>query len=77
MTVKQRLASPTPPFFKKIRNIGLLVASIGATVLAAPMALPPVLAKIGGYLAVAGSVASTISQATCEPTPVKKKKGGA
>ena len=77
MTVKQRLTQPTPPFFKKIRNIGLLVASIGATFLAAPMELPAKVAKVAEYLAIAGTVASSISQATTEPQPAKRKKVGA
>lgn len=62
MKIKQRIKSPTPPFFKKIRNWSLTVAAIGTTVLAAPVALPAVVLKVAGYLAVAGAVASGISQ---------------
>ena len=57
---------PTPKFFKKLRNIGLAIATIGATILAAPVALPAIVIKIGGYLAVAGSVMSGVSQVTVE-----------
>ena len=64
MTLTNRITSPTPSFFKKIRNGGLIVATIGASLLAAPGNLPPFLLKIAGYLAVAGSIASAISQAT-------------
>ena len=52
----------TPGFFKKVRGIGLVVAGVGATIIAAPVALPAVLLKIGGYLAVAGGVMSGVSQ---------------
>lgn len=62
MKIKQRIKSPTPPFFKKIRNWGLTFAAVGTTVLAAPVALPAVVLKVAGYLAVAGTVASGISQ---------------
>ena len=62
MKIKQRINSPTPPFFKKIRNIALTIAAIGTTVLAAPVSLPAIVIKIAGYLAVAGSVAGGISQ---------------
>ena len=62
MKLKQRLQAPTPRFFKKIRNIGLGLAAASATILAAPVALPAVLIKIAGYLAVAGGVAGTVSQ---------------
>ena len=75
MTVQQRLAAPTPPFFKKIRNAGLLLAALSGTILGAPVALPAVIIKIAGYLAVAGSVASAVSQAAtgAEPgTPLRR-----
>ncbi|MBK8712984.1 MAG: hypothetical protein IPL97_14125 [Niastella sp.] len=62
MKIKQRIKSPTPSFFKKIRNIGLTVAAVGTTVLAAPVSLPAIVLKIAGYLAVAGTVAGGISQ---------------
>jgi hypothetical protein len=62
MTIIKRAKKPTPRFFKKIRNIGVSVAAIGATIIAAPVALPAVLVKIAGYLAVAGSVMSGVSQ---------------
>ena len=62
MKIKQRIKSPTPSFFKKIRNVSLAVAAIGTTVLAAPVSLPAIVIKIAGYLAVAGTVAGGISQ---------------
>jgi len=62
MKLAERVKSPTPKFFKKVRNISLSLAAISATILAAPIALPAVLIKVAGYLAVAGSVAGTVSQ---------------
>lgn len=62
MNIAERVQSPTPKFFKKVRNISLALAAVSATILAAPIGLPAVLIKIAGYLAVAGSVAGTISQ---------------
>lgn len=64
MKINQRIKSPTPPFFKKIRNIGLAIAAIGTTILTAPVSLPAIVVKIAGYLAVAGTVAGGISQTT-------------
>lgn len=61
-----RVQAPTPKFFKKLRNISLAVAGIGTTILAAPVALPAVVLKIAGYLAVAGAVAGTVSQTAVE-----------
>ena len=66
MKLAQRVKSPTPKFFKKVRNIGLALAAISATILTEPMALPAVVLKIAGYLAVAGSVAGTVSQTAVE-----------
>jgi hypothetical protein len=62
MKLAERVKSPTPKFFKKVRNIGLGLAAISASILAAPISLPAVLIKVAGYLAVAGGVAGTISQ---------------
>ena len=62
MTIKDRIQAPTPPFFKKLRNAGLGILAIGTSLLAAPVALPAILLKIAGYLAVAGTVAATVSQ---------------
>ncbi len=64
MSIKQRVQSPTPNFFKKIRNIGLILAAMGGAIITAPVALPAVVVNIAGYLAVAGGIASAISQAT-------------
>ena len=64
MNIIQRVQMPTPKFFKKVRTGGLVLATVGASILAAPIALPPFLLKIAGYLAVAGGVASAVSQAT-------------
>jgi hypothetical protein len=66
MNLKERIESPTPVFFKKVRNIGLLLAAISATLLTTPVVLPLVIVKIAGYLAVAGSVASAVSQTATE-----------
>lgn len=61
-TVVKRMKRRTPKFFKKVRNTGLTVAAVGTAILSAPVVLPVVLLKIAGYLAVAGTVASAISQ---------------
>ena len=59
-----RAKSPTPKFFKVLRNIGLALAAVGGTILSAPVALPVAVVSIGGYIAVAGGVISTVSQLT-------------
>ena len=68
MTILQRVQSPTPKFFKTLRNSGLILATLGASLLAAPVALPVILLKIAGYLVVAGSVTGAVSQVTTMDT---------
>ena len=64
MNILKRAKAPTPNLFKKIRNAGLAMAAISGVVLASPVAFPAVLIKMAGYLAVAGGVASAVSQVT-------------
>ena len=64
MNLLDRLVSPTPTFFQKLRNIGLALAAVSAAIIAAPVALPTVVITIAGYLAVAGSVLGAVSQTT-------------
>jgi hypothetical protein len=61
-TITRRIKAPTPKFFKKVRNIGLVLAAVSGTIIAAPIALPAVVVQIAGYMAVASSVASAVSQ---------------
>ncbi|RFS20086.1 hypothetical protein DVR12_20415 [Chitinophaga silvatica] len=62
MKLTQRFVAKTPPFFGKVRNIGLILTAISGALLGVP-ALPVIVAKIAGYLAVAGTVMSGVSQA--------------
>lgn len=62
----QRVNAPTPKFFKKLRNIGLALAAIAGTVIAAPIALPAIVIKVAGYMVVAGGVLSGASQTAVE-----------
>lgn len=59
-----RVKAPTPKFFKVLRTVGLALAAVSGTILAAPIALPAIVTTIGGYVAVAGGVLSAASQLT-------------
>ncbi len=59
-----RAKAPTPKFFRVLRTVGLALAAVGGTILAAPIALPVIVTTIGGYVAVAGGVLSAASQLT-------------
>lgn len=76
MNVVERAQAPTPKFFKVLRNIGIVVATIGGAILTAPVALPAAIVTVGGYLAVAGGVISAISQVTVDDKQLKKDAEG-
>ncbi|MFC5283248.1 hypothetical protein [Pedobacter alpinus] len=66
VSVKKRLSSPSPNFFNKIVNTGLIVGGIGTAILASPILLPTLLTTIAGYLVTAGLVASVVAAVTIE-----------
>ena len=72
MNVIKRAKAPTPKFFKVLRNIGLVLAAVGGTILSAPVTLPVVLVSIAGYIAVAGGVISAVSQLTSSQDVLRK-----
>lgn len=76
MNVVERAQAPIPKFFKVLRNIGIIVATIGGVILTAPVALPAAIVTVGGYLAVAGGVISAISQVTVDDKKLKKDEEG-
>jgi hypothetical protein len=70
MTIVERLLSPTPSFFQKLRNIGLALAAVSAAIVTTPVALPAIVTTVAGYLTVAGTVLGAVSQITV-PTDTK------
>ena len=66
MELIQRLVAPTPPFFKKVRNIGLTVTALAAAVIGLPIHLPEIVGNVAGVLAVAGSIMTGVSQAAVQ-----------
>jgi hypothetical protein len=74
MNIVERCCAPTPKFFKKLRTVGLILAAAGGAIIAAPVALPVALVTAAGYVIVAGSVATAVSQVAVEECgPFKKK----
>lgn len=66
MSVLARAAAPTPKFFQKLKVIGITLATISGALLTAPIALPAIITTIAGYLAVAGTVVTAVSQVAVE-----------
>lgn len=72
MNIIERLKAPTPKFFKVLRNVGLGLAAAGGVIVASPIAIPAIVITIGGYLIVAGSVATAVSQAVTDSEVAKQ-----
>jgi hypothetical protein len=62
----QRISEQTPPFFKKLRTVGLVTIAAGTVLVSAPIAIPAMLVTIGGYLIVGGGVMTAMAQAAVE-----------
>lgn len=62
MNIFQRAKAPTPKFFKILRTVGLSLAAVGGSILAAPIVLPIALVTAAGYLTVVGGVIGAVSQ---------------
>lgn len=66
MSVLERMQEPTPKFFKVLRTVGLALAAASGALLAAPIALPAAVISLAGYIAVAGTVVTAVSQTAVE-----------
>lgn len=66
MKIIERVKSPTPKFFKVVRNVGLTLAAAGGAILASPIALPAGIVTLGGYLVAGGAVMGAVSQTTID-----------
>ena len=64
MGINERFDRPSPRLFQVLSKIGLGLAAAGGAVIAAPVALPLAVVTLGGYLTVAGTVLTAVSQAT-------------
>lgn len=72
MSVVDRLNAPTPPFFKKLRTIGIVVGVVGGALATAPVALPIAIVSLSGYLLTAGSILTAVSSITVDESEDKK-----
>lgn len=76
MKIVERIKAPTPKFFKILRSIGLALLAISGTIVAAPIVLPVTVVTVAGYMAVAGSVISAVSQMTVAEENLNKPRDG-
>jgi hypothetical protein len=62
MNLNERFKSPTPTFYRKLRNVGLGLVAAGGVILASPVALPTAIVSLGTYLILGGTIASAVAQ---------------
>ncbi|WP_228420397.1 hypothetical protein [Chryseobacterium sp. 5_R23647] len=75
MNLASRIASPTPKWFRVVRNIGLSLSAIGGALVAAPVALPATLVAFGGYLLLGGTIIGAVSQTAISSEEYGEKSG--
>ena len=68
-TIWNRLISPTPAFWRKVRRVGIVTGAVGTAMAAAPATLPLWIATIGNYLTVASGVTIGLASLTCSDSP--------
>ena len=66
LSLLERVVAPTPKVFRILRLIGLTLAAASGALLAAPVALPAIVTTVAGYVAIAGTVATAVSQVAVE-----------
>jgi len=76
MNIIERVKAPTPKFFKVLRTIGLSVVAAGGVLMTAPVSLPAGVISLAGYLTVAGTVMTAVSQTAVENPARKPKRKG-
>ena len=60
--LNRRFWAKTPPFFKKMRNAGLIIAGVGTAIATLPLSLPASLVAISSYMIAIGTTAATVAQ---------------
>lgn len=69
-----RITSPTPKWFKIIRNVGITLTAVAGVIIASPVALPSVVVTVAGYVLLGGSVASAIAQTAMQSDKNEEKE---
>lgn len=65
-SILYRFNQPTPPFFKRLRSVMLLLHALAIVILVLPVAVPALLLIIASYTAIAAFAAAVICQLTVD-----------
>ena len=77
MTLIQGVPAPTPKFFKHVRAGGFIMSLLSNSIVANPTGFTPGVVNFARYLALAGAVATAVSQlATGENSVEKNAENG-
>ena len=74
LNLLERITSPTPKWFKIIRNVGITLTAVAGVIIASPVALPSVVVTVAGYVLLGGSVASAIAQTAMQSDKTEEKE---
>lgn len=74
LTIPGRVAAPTPPFFKTLRTIGLMLTASGGALLVEKGVLPATVVQVAGFMATAGGVLTAVSQTTVDEVALRMKE---
>ena len=77
LTWYERLKSPSPTFFKRIKQVGIVLTSVSIMLLAANtnfnLGLPESVNQLGRYLGYGGFIAAAIASFTVDPEKLQDK----
>ena len=71
--LQYRAAAPTPPFFQKLKKVGLIIAAVGTAVITTPGMVPELAQEIAGYAITAGTILVSICQLTVDESRLEEK----
>lgn len=74
LTLPERLAAPTPKFFKVVRKIGWIMATVGGIVAAIPLGVPAAVITVAGYLVAVGTSIAGVSYTAVDYTALAKQE---
>ncbi|MFD1469386.1 hypothetical protein ACFQ48_14235 [Hymenobacter caeli] len=67
LSLLDRVALPSPVFWKKVSAVGKAIGGLGLVLVAAPVALPAAVLTAAGYLVLVGSLTAGLSALTVAP----------
>lgn len=67
LSLLDRVALPSPTFWKKVSAVGKAIGGLGLVLVAAPVALPAAVMTAAGYLVLVGSLTAGLSALTVKP----------